>query len=136
MIAGVVGSGVSSEGGRSIVWGGRTGAVGMISRAGWEVVEAVKLELKVALEESDRESLGTGTCVAGAGIVCQESSDLSKEDCWKMPISSKDLLDVEEAEDESLSWMKGDGVIVQVSGSAIVSTLESLGKWSSCGTTG
>jgi hypothetical protein len=53
----------------------------MISRAGWDVVEVVKLESKVALEESDRGSLGTGSCVAGSGRVCQESSEASKEDC-------------------------------------------------------
>jgi hypothetical protein len=46
-----------------------------------------------------------------------------------MPMSSKGQLDAEETEDESLSWMKGDGVIVQVSGSAIVATLELLGCW-------
>jgi hypothetical protein len=53
----------------------------MISRACWEVVEVVKLESKVALEESVRGSMGTGNCVDGAGRVCQESSESSKEDC-------------------------------------------------------
>jgi hypothetical protein len=46
-----------------------------------------------------------------------------------MPMSSKGQLDAEEAEDESLSWMTGDGGIVQVSGSAIVAALESLRGW-------